>query len=509
MNNNKSINRDNSKYKFIFNEIEEAIFLREIYAGEFKNYELVNRKACELLNYSEAELLNLGPEDIIAESDLGLLKNEERKQKLLKGERIVFRLNIKNKDGDLIPCENKAQLFELEGRKLVLTVSQDIRAQLEQQKKLKRKYEELKIANQSLQTINQRLNKLIDIITEISNYTLEDEEVFLKRLFRTALELIPQVEMGSVYIYKEDTVYFIDTLGHDREMLNSLKIPKGDFTKSIEVIKTVNINQDIKAKVAACGDAKNDIPELKETISVDIELENNSRCGISLDIKSGSSKQFDSVALQTFNAFKNIAQAFYKINNYDKLRIKFTREIMLAMINMLDFHDNYTKGHSENVAVLASQFAEYLGLTEEEQSRIYWAGLVHDIGKIAVPERILNKKGKLNQKEYELIKKHPIWAHESLKNSSQLTDIAEYVLYHHERWDGNGYPEGLSGNEIPLISQILSISDTWDAMRSNRIYRKALSYREARNEILENKGQQHSSELSDKFLACVYRLRDQ
>lgn len=500
---NKSRSSEESKYKFIFNEIEEAIFLREIYAGEFKNYELVNQKACQLLNYSEAELLELGPEDIIAESDLELLKSKERKQKLLQGERIVFQLNIKNKEGELIPCENKAQLFEFNGRKLVLTVSQDIREQLKQQKELKNKYKELKEANQNLQTINQRLNKLINIITELSNYTMEDEEVFLKRLFRTSLELIPQAEMGSVYIYKDERVYFVDTLEHDREVLNSLKIPKTDFTKSIEVIKTVNINQDIKDRIDVRDNIKADIPELKETISVDIELENHSRCGISLDIKAGSKSGFGKVAVQTFNAFKNIAQAFYKINNYDRLRIKFTREIVLAMVHMLDFHDNYTKGHSENVAVLASEFAEYLGLTEEEKSRIYWSGLVHDIGKIAVPERILNKEGKLNEEEYSLIKKHPVWAYKSLKNSSQLTDIAEYVLYHHERWDGNGYPEGLAGDQIPLISQILSLSDTWDAMRSNRIYRKALSYKEAKKEILANRGRQHSAELSNKFLEML------
>lgn len=494
---------EESKYKFIFNEIEEAIFLREIYQDKFKNYELVNRKACELLNYSETELLNLSPEDIISKSGLKVLKSEKRKEKLLNGERIIFQLNIKNKEGELIPCENRAQLFEFEGRKLVLTVCQDIREELKKENELKEKYKELKTANQRLKTINQRLNRLVSIITELSNFSMEDEKIFLKKLFRTVLELIPQAEMGSVYIYEGEKVLFIDTLEHNKEFLNSFEIKRKDFIKSTEVIKTKNINKMIIKKTAAEEQLEGKIPLLKESISVDIELENESRCGISLDIKKGSESTFDQVAFQVFKAFKNIAQAFYKINNYDRLRDKFTREIVLAMVHMLDFHDNYTKGHSENVAVLAAEFAEYLGLSEAEQERIYWAGLVHDIGKIAVPASILNKNIKLSEEEYLIIKKHPVWAYKSLEKSAQLADIAEYVLYHHERWDGRGYPEGLKGEEIPLISQILSLADCWDAMRSNRVYRKALTYNQAKSEIIENRDKQHAAELSSKFLKML------
>ena len=175
---------------------------------------------------------------------------------------------------------------------------------------------------------------------------------------------------------------------------------------------------------------------------------------------------------------------------------------------MMEFHDKYTIGHSENVALLVSKFAEYLNLDESEVSRIYWAGLVHDIGKIVIPSHILNKNGKLTEQEYETIKNHPYWAYETLKTSEQLSDIADYVLYHHERIDGNGYPEGIKGDNIPYGSKIIAICDCWDAMRSNRSYRNALTYDEAIYELKDNKDQQFSSVLVEEFINMLNNEND-
>jgi HD-GYP domain-containing protein (c-di-GMP phosphodiesterase class II) len=216
-----------------------------------------------------------------------------------------------------------------------------------------------------------------------------------------------------------------------------------------------------------------------------------------------SDKEFDEISFSIFSAFKDIVESFYKIQDYNKLRGKFTKELALSLIHILEFHDEYTTGHSENVAILASDFAEYLDLDKNMISQSYWAGLVHDIGKIVVPSYILNKEGKLTKQEYEVIKNHPKWAYETLKRSKQLSQIAEYVLYHHERWDGNGYPQGIKGESIPLASQILSICDSWDAMRTNRSYRDALTYNQAIDELENNKDKQHSGELVNKFIKML------
>jgi PAS domain S-box-containing protein len=133
----------------------------------------------------------------------------------------------------------------------------------------------------------------------------------------------------------------------------------------------------------------------------------------------------------------------------------------------------------------------------------YWAGMVHDIGKLLVPVNILNKKGRLSEEEYQLIKKHPVWGSQALADSAVLKHISKYILYHHERWDGRGYPEGIKSDEIPLVSQIIAVADAWDAMRSERSYRNPLTKKEALAEIKNNKGIQFSPEVADKFLKIV------
>ncbi len=502
---NRNLAEEKSKFEFIFNEIGEALFIQGFWKDSYSKFKLVNKKACNLLDYTKDELLNKRPMEIIEEDDLNKLRQDDLKEKLLDGQEVKFNVNIVTKYGEKIPVENKSHVFEYQGEKLVLTVTRDKRESIKKQKKLKKQYNEIKEKNQRLEILNKRLNNLLNIITELSKYSIEDEVKFLKRLFRTAFEIVPQANLGSVYIYKENQVNFLDTIGHDINKLNSAQIPVENFRKYGQVVREDNINGDLDQRVS---NKKLDLfnkgtEPIKETLTFDIEGIEGYIGGISLDIKVGSNNTFNDISLNIFSAFKDIADSFYKIQNYDKLRGDFTKELALSLIHMLEFHDQYTNGHSENVAILASDFAEYLNLEQKEISRIYWAGLVHDIGKIIIPSFILNKEGKLTQQEYEIVKNHPKWAYETLIRSNQLSDIAEYVLYHHERWDGRGYPKGLAEDNIPLISQILSLCDSWDAMRSNRSYREALTYDQAVNELVENKDKQHSAKLVDEFIEMV------
>jgi len=166
-------------------------------------------------------------------------------------------------------------------------------------------------------------------------------------------------------------------------------------------------------------------------------------------------------------------------------------------------YDYYTRGHSENVARLALLTAEEMGLSDQDILDTYWAGMVHDIGKLLIPVQILNKTEKLNDVEYDLIKKHPVWSSRAFADSQTLEHISEYVLYHHERWDGKGYPEGLKEDEIPLISHIIAVADAWDAMTSDRSYRDALSRKEACQEIRKNRGKQFAPQVVDSFVSLL------
>jgi putative nucleotidyltransferase with HDIG domain len=179
------------------------------------------------------------------------------------------------------------------------------------------------------------------------------------------------------------------------------------------------------------------------------------------------------------------------------------RQIIISLIKMMEYHDTYTKGHSQNVANLAEDFSRFLGYDKEFLNRIYWAGMVHDVGKIIIPQDILNKPGKLTYEEYELIKNHPVYSFEVLNEIDNLKDISYIVKHHHERIDGKGYPDNLKDKEIPIESKILCLVDTWDAMTRNRSYRKALSIDSAKKELIKNKNKQFDSKLVDYFLEYI------
>jgi len=498
------IAEEKNKFKFLFNQIDDALFVHGVTENGFTNFEMVNEQACNVLGYSKNELLSMGPNQVDSQ------KFEEKFYKdiynqLMNEKHVKFETEHVKKSGEVFPVENKSNLFDYKNRKLVLTISRDISERVRKEKELKNKYNEIRVKNRKLDTANIKLKNLIESITELSEYSLKEEKSFLKKLFENVFDIISEAELGSVYKYGNEEVNFIETRGHDLNELNNLNIKLNDFQKvnGCQIFTDINQNLIEKYKTKEQKNIKQSIIPAKETMKFNITFEENIIGGISLDISINSDETFSQNSFELFKAFYNIAQSFYKIQDYNKLRGKFTKELAISMIHMLELHDEYTIGHSENVAILSSDFAEYLNLEEEKKSRIYWAGLVHDIGKILIPSQILNKKGKLTEKEYQIIKNHPKWAYETLKRSSQLSDIAKYVHYHHENWDGSGYPKGLSGDNIPLLSQIISIADSWDAMRSNRSYRDALSYNEAIAELQRGKNSQHKEAIVNKFITML------
>jgi HD-GYP domain-containing protein (c-di-GMP phosphodiesterase class II) len=171
-----------------------------------------------------------------------------------------------------------------------------------------------------------------------------------------------------------------------------------------------------------------------------------------------------------------------------------------ALTASIDAKDRYTCGHSRRVAHLTQQLAEAIGLDEHTVSRCHIAGLVHDVGKIGVPEAVLLKPGKLTAEEYGWIRKHPEMGFRILKDIPQLNDILPGVLYHHERWDGRGYPQGLSGEQIPLLARLIGLADSFDAMSSTRTYRSALSRGQVLEEIARCRGSQFDPDLAATFV---------
>ncbi len=178
-----------------------------------------------------------------------------------------------------------------------------------------------------------------------------------------------------------------------------------------------------------------------------------------------------------------------------------------ALVAAIDKKDHYTSGHSERGGFLTRLTAAELGLTPAEQQSMEWAGLLHDVGKIGTPEEILCKPGKLTREEFEIIKQHPRMGYEILQPIASLQTILDGVLYHHEYPDGSGYPDGLSGNEIPLVARIIHVVDTFDALTSTRSYRKAFTVEEALAIIESEKGKRIDAEVADAFRRAFERYR--
>lgn len=178
-------------------------------------------------------------------------------------------------------------------------------------------------------------------------------------------------------------------------------------------------------------------------------------------------------------------------------------EMVETLALTIDAKDPYTNGHSFRVSWYAVALARHLGFTEDTLNELEREALVHDIGKIGVPDSILNKPGKLNGGEFSVIKAHTTIGSEILSRSGNLLDAAQVARHHHERYDGCGYPDGLAGEDIPLHARIVAIADAYDAMRSDRIYRKGFPLPMIREELVQGKGGQFDPRLVDAFLELL------
>lgn len=191
---------------------------------------------------------------------------------------------------------------------------------------------------------------------------------------------------------------------------------------------------------------------------------------------------------------------------HERLR-RMSIEVTRALVSAIDKKDHYTSGHSERGGFLTRLTAAELGVPPAEQQTMEWAGLLHDVGKIGIPEEILCKPGKLTEAEFEVVKQHPRMGYEILKPIASLGTILDGVLYHHEYPDGSGYPEGLRGEEIPLVARIIHVADTFDALTSTRSYRKAFTIEKALEIIRSEKGVRIDAAVADAFFRAFERYR--
>jgi len=237
-------------------------------------------------------------------------------------------------------------------------------------------------------------------------------------------------------------------------------------------------------------------PWLKQCIFCEL-ARNHRQFGGILALNHVQGQDFASYEIQLLNAIAERSAAFLEsVHLYEDLERLFIG-MLHALVSSIDAKDEYTCGHSQRVAWLSRHIAALAQVPEAQCRRVYLGGLLHDIGKIGIAERVLSKAGRLTSEEFEEMKRHPAIGARILEGVPTVEDLIPGVLRHHERLDGKGYPDGLKGDDIPLLGRIIGLADSFDAMTTNRTYRPARPLQIAISEIRRYAGTQFDAELAD------------
>ena len=372
--------------------------------------------------------------------------------------------------------------------------------------------EELRANNEELEELYKQLEestgliwKTLETVSEISMLNINERD-FLEDTLNLALQTIPKAKAGSIFIIDEndEDIRLIKTIGHSKD-LEGLVFKKEQFIASNEPIIVKDI-MDRNREILPPEFYKRLFDHsliISETIVAPLLWQDKTFGYISLDIVNDTNTHFNETDLNIARWFSSLVASFYAVRNYARREGVILNNLVITLTKALEYYDKYTRGHSDRVARYALKIAERLNLDLETTKKIYWAGYLHDIGKIFVPQYILNKPGRFTEEEYNIVKIHPVKSEELVSEIEGMEEIAKIIRHHHERWDGKGYPDGLSDDNIPLGSRILGIADAFEAMTSERPYKRALTLEEAIEELKRCSGTQFDPKLVEILISII------
>ncbi|KPU44539.1 cyclic di-GMP phosphodiesterase response regulator RpfG [Oxobacter pfennigii] len=341
-----------------------------------------------------------------------------------------------------------------------------------------------------------------------------------------------QAEKGKVALIMIDLDYFKyynDTYGHQqgdtllREVGEAIKSCiknsgtvcryGGDEFAVILYNKTVEETAQIGERIRMAIDGANffekeNQPSSEVTASLGIALYPDNASD-----KDELIKKADDAMYKAKYMSKNKVEIYFSVlDDLKQLLNESERDLLNSMrtlITVINAKDRYTYGHSERVVSYATMIGQAMGLDEIELRQLRYGAYLHDIGKIEISREVLNKETQLTHEEWRILKSHPEWGAEIIKPINALKDSIPAVLYHHERFDGWGYPEGLSGKNIPLLARILSVADSYDAMTTKRPYKVSKSFEEAIEELEKSKGTQLDPDIVDIFVSLLLNNKNE
>ncbi|BEP30029.1 HD-GYP domain-containing protein [Helicovermis profundi] len=338
-----------------------------------------------------------------------------------------------------------------------------------------------------------------------------DKRDFLKLVFDSAFELIPEAQKGSLYELNKDFYTPIFSRGYDIEVLNKLKFPKDklfiDYDSCFE--KTLLAKE---VYIAKREDSKFDLETInifkqlgtyKEFVSLYATIIVEGEYIGLISLENFDEKSFSKSSKVVLKFYSQLISNFYSQKIIQEREKKMYQNTIDALISAIEIKDKYTVGHARRVNKLSLSLAKEIGITGKQLNDIDISSILHDVGKIGIPTDILVKPEKLSKEEYEIVKQHPLNAKKILSNIEDFDRIAELTYMHHEHYDGNGYPNGLKGDQIPIEAQIIQIADAFDAMTSDRSYRKGFSNKDALKIVISEKGKQFNPKLVEILLKLI------
>ncbi|WDI40384.1 HD-GYP domain-containing protein [Bremerella sp. P1] len=324
------------------------------------------------------------------------------------------------------------------------------------------------------------------------------------------LEVIPSRGLSILYQQPGRRTGQNDSAGaqYESQLLSVGECPVDAQTLS-HLVKKLNLNEKRSAFVANQRVTERPdwpCPEIRQIIAVPL-VEGDNIFGWLFAINHNEDKGFGTVEASLLSSVGTILGIHSGNIELYRRQSEFVTSVVRALTSAIDAKDPYTCGHSDRVARLAVRLAQEMGLDKETLNLMYMAGLLHDVGKIGIDDSVLRKPGRLTDEEYEHIKLHPELGCNILSGLKQLEAVLPVVLHHHEQWDGKGYPHKLAGETIPKLARITAVADAYDAMSSDRPYRKGMPEDRVNQIFREGSGTQWDPEVIEAFFAARDDIR--